>query len=112
MKITFLTPWQQALGFKTPIILDNGSGFCKCGLADRDAPTSVFPAYIGRPKYTRTLSDAKQYGGTECYVGAQAQSMRGVLKLNYPLEHGVVTDWDDMEKVKPRSLSCLRHVRM
>ena len=23
--------------------------------------------------------------------------LKGVLKLNYPIEHGVITDWDDME---------------
>ena len=33
------------------------------------------------------------------YVGSNAQTMRGVLKIKYPLEHGIVTDWDDMAKV-------------
>ena len=33
------------------------------------------------------------------YVGEDAQANRGILKLSYPLEHGVVKDWDDMEKV-------------
>ena len=35
----------------------------------------------------------------EHYVGLDAQSMRGVLKLHYPLEHGIITDWNDMELV-------------
>ena len=25
--------------------------------------------------------------------------MRGLLKIRYPLEHGIVTDWDDMERI-------------
>jgi actin-related protein len=25
--------------------------------------------------------------------------MRGVMKLNYPIDHGIVTNWDDMEKI-------------
>ena len=33
------------------------------------------------------------------YVGDDAQSMRGVLTLKYPLEHGIVLNWDDMESV-------------
>lgn len=33
------------------------------------------------------------------YVGDEAQTYRGVLSLSYPIEHGIVTNWDDMEKI-------------
>jgi len=35
----------------------------------------------------------------DCYVGDEAQAKRGVCKLKYPIEHGIVTNWDDMEKI-------------
>ena len=35
----------------TPIILDNGSGMCKAGFAGEDAPRTVFPSLVGRPRH-------------------------------------------------------------
>lgn len=33
------------------------------------------------------------------FIGDRAQELRGLLKIRYPLEHGIVTDWDDMERI-------------
>nr|WDY79016.1 actin protein 1 [Gracilariopsis lemaneiformis] len=38
-------------------------------------------------------------GQKDEYVGDTAMARRGVLIIKYPLEHGIVTNWDDMEKI-------------
>ena len=32
------------------VVIDNGSGFMKAGLAGEDAPRSQFPSVVGKPK--------------------------------------------------------------
>ncbi|KAI9810430.1 MAG: Actin-like protein [Phylliscum demangeonii] len=79
-----------------PIVLDNGSGTIRAGFAGDDLPKCYFPSFVGRPKHVRALAGALE---GDIFIGQRAQELRGLLKIRYPLEHGIVTDWADMERI-------------
>ncbi|XP_050392310.2 actin-5 [Patella vulgata] len=80
------------------LVIDNGSRLCKAGFAGDDAPRSVFASTIGRPKnkYKSCMADMEL---KDCYVGDEAHSKRELLSLQYPVERGIINNWDDMEKI-------------
>ncbi|KAJ1646663.1 centractin- actin- protein of the dynactin complex [Coemansia asiatica] len=79
-----------------PVVIDNGSGVIKAGFAGDDQPKSFFSSFVGRPKHLRMMAGAVE---GDYFIGRQAEDLRGLLKVSYPLEHGIVTDWEDMEKI-------------
>lgn len=47
---------------------------------------------------------------TEHFIGNETEEFRGLLKIKYPMEHGIVTNWEDMERIWKFAYSEL-HVR-
>ncbi|XP_010164946.2 actin-85C [Antrostomus carolinensis] len=78
------------------VIFDIGSGQCKAGLSGEQAPRSVISTVVGYPKFKLVMFGVSH---KDCYVGEEAQSKRGILSFTYPMENGIVTSWDDMEKI-------------
>merc|ERR1719208_723370 len=75
------------------LVIDNGSETTKCGFAGSNAPREVFHTMVGRTR-------CKEPGlGKDCYVGDEAWEKAGILSLKFPMERGIVTSWDDMEKI-------------
>jgi hypothetical protein len=79
-----------------PIVIDNGSGMIKAGFAGDPIPKVNFPNYVGRPKHVRVMA-----GGLEgdTFIGPKAEEYRGLLNISHPMEHGIVEDWNDIEKI-------------
>ncbi|KAM6097735.1 LOW QUALITY PROTEIN: actin-related protein T2-like [Theristicus caerulescens] len=77
------------------VIFDISSGQCKSGLSEEPAPTSVISTVVGYPKFKLVMFGVSY---KDCCI-EEAQFKRGILSLTYPMENGVVTSWDDMEKI-------------
>ena len=52
------------------IVCDNGSGMVKAGFAGDDAPRSVFPSIVGRPRMQGIMVGMDQ---KDSYIGDEAQ---------------------------------------
>jgi actin-related protein len=78
------------------VVVDNGSGFIKAGLAGEDSPKVLLPTIIGVPKMPGIMvgMDQKDY-----YVGAEAVEKARFLNSTQPIQLGQVENWEDMEKI-------------
>ncbi|OXA45618.1 Actin-related protein 1 [Folsomia candida] len=79
-----------------PVVIDNGYGIIKAGFAGDSVPKCRFPNYVGRPKHVRVMAGAFE---GDLLIGPKAEEHRGLLAIKYPMEHGIVTNWNDMERI-------------
>ncbi|KAJ5068201.1 actin-10-related [Anaeramoeba ignava] len=78
------------------IVIDNGSGIIKTGFGGEEAPKSIFSTIIGTPKHEEIIKEKQK---KKIYIGEEAQKERGFLSLEYPIENGIVKNWENMEKI-------------
>lgn len=77
------------------VVCDNGTGFVKCGFAGSNFPTHIFPALVGRP-IIRSSTKVNDIEVKDLMVGDEASLLRSMLEVNYPMENGIVRNWEDM----------------
>ena len=80
-----------------PVVIDNGTGVLKAGFAGSNKPKCTFPSFVGRPKHVRVMLQSRVEGDT--FLGTEAEEHRGIMRLEYPMKHGIVENWADMEKI-------------
>ena len=77
--------WQNIMLKKT--LFFTQTDMCKTSFASDDTLRAVLSFIVDRPRHQGVM------------VGDDAQSKRIILTLKYPVEHGIITNWDDMEKI-------------
>ena len=83
---------------KLPIVIDIGSGEVKAGFSGEEKPKVIFKNYFGEPKYKRVLHAYDNDGNDirEQYIGDDCEKYLGLIKLRYPVNHGVFEKEQDI----------------
>lgn len=86
---------KELLGFQS-VVIDNGSHAIKAGLATENNPKVILDSVLGR-----LLSNDKeaQIEHKKLYIGSEAKEKHSFLNLTYPINRGIITNWDAMEEV-------------
>lgn len=81
---------------RSVLVCDNGTGFVKCGYAGSNFPTHIFPSLVGRPTIRAASRMDKDTVVKDLHVGEEASKLRSSLEINYPMDNGMVRNWEDM----------------
>eukprot|EP00043_Microstomoeca_roanoka_P001376 m.32336 g.32336 ORF g.32336 m.32336 type:complete len:412 (-) comp10780_c0_seq1:693-1928(-) len=77
-------------------VVDVGTGYTKLGFAGNSEPSHIFPSAIG-VKESVGRTTAQGVDDLDFYIGDDAMNTPGYA-TKYPVRHGIVEDWDLMEK--------------
>ncbi|KAH7465684.1 Actin- protein 2 [Phytophthora ramorum] len=81
------------------VVCDNGTGFVKAGFAAENFPKAIFPSLVGRPVLRAEEAVQSDILLKDIMFGDEAAAVRSNLEITYPVENGIVKNWDDMEKL-------------
>ena len=79
------------------VVCDNGTGFVKAGFASEHFPRHMFPSMVGKPTLRAEEAALGDIEIKDIMCGDEAAAVRQALEINYPIDCGIVRNWDDME---------------
>ncbi|XP_056657122.1 actin-3-like isoform X3 [Monodelphis domestica] len=95
------------LGESLPVIFDGGSRYFKVGYGGEYSPRFVFPSAIGHYRWQNIKSGMDL---RDTFIGNEVIEKWANLLVKYPIEHGIIVNWDDMEKIWHHSFYNVLHV--
>lgn len=79
-----------------PMVIDNGTGYSKMGYAGNSEPSYIVPTLIAIADTKGTKE--KDVADLDFYIGDQASELRRNYAIDYPIRHGIIDNWDNMER--------------
>jgi actin-related protein len=78
------------------VVIGNNSRMLHAGYGGEDVPRTVFPCVVGSYRFSATYVNGLQV--TYC-VGDDCYRRHGRPTINHPVKDGIITNWDEMEKI-------------
>ena len=87
-------------------VIDLGSDTVKAGIGSEDAVSLIVPSYEGQCECSEEKREIRSKGfskmdkyGQPIYIQRRPKELQKEASLKYPIEHGVITSWDDIENL-------------
>lgn len=87
------------------IVIDNGTGYTKMGYAGNCEPQYIVPTVVASRAEkggNRTNTDGVE--DLDFYIGNEALEHSVSHQISYPIRHGLVENWDNMERLWQRCM--------
>lgn len=84
------------------IVIDNGSGTLKAGIAGCEQFDIELPSIVGCIRRSVGCNN-------NIYIGDMALDRSGILNLEHPIEGNTVINWDNLEKIWTYAIESLGH---
>lgn len=90
---------------RPPVVIDNGTGYTKMGYAGNYEPNYIVPTLIQVKEPTKVDKRNKEViPDLDFFIGQEATQKRSDYNLDYPIRHGIVDNWDNMERYWARCI--------
>jgi len=86
------------------VVIDNGTGYTKMGYAGNCEPSFIIPSLIGTKDPSKVRGNWKGVEDLDFWIGDEATARSNEYTINYPIRHGVVENWDNMERYWQRCI--------
>jgi len=89
---------------KAPVVIDNGTGYTKMGFAGNYEPNYIVPSLIANVTEKHGAKGKDDVADLDFFIGEEAAIKRPNYNVDYPIRHGIVDNWDNMEKYWQRCI--------
>ena len=84
------------------VVIDNGTGYTKMGFSGNVEPQYIVPTAVATQECFGPKATHKELSDLDFYIGNEAASHASTHTVDHPIRHGLIENWDDMERLWQR----------